>query len=176
MLYGLLKILVSLCFNLLNTLLGGKLPPFATVAVIVEQDNQYLVIELPRGQLSFPGGFMNWHETPAQAAKREGKEETGLDLSISHLINTYITTSTNLFSMSNVCLVYRGEVIGGTLHKSVEGTPRWLTEDELRTRVNTRTQGIFEDYLRFRQLHQDVTTSPASSTTPPSPGVAGIVP
>src|SRR5947209_6502920 len=124
MLYDLLKMLVSLCFNLLNTLLGGKLPPFASAAVIVEQDNRYLVIELPRGRLAFPGGFMKWRETPVQTAQREGKEETGLDLRIGQLINVYPSISTSMFNMSAACFVYQAEVTGGELRKNMEGKPR----------------------------------------------------
>src|SRR5579864_4118115 len=117
MLYDLLKMFVSMCFNLLNKLLGGGLPPFGSTAVIVEQDNRYLVVELPRRRLVFPGGFMKWREKPAQTAKREGKEETGLDLRIDHLINIYSRASTSPFNMSTICFVYRAEVVGGKLCK-----------------------------------------------------------
>jgi len=158
MLYDILKMVVSLCFNLLNKLLGGGLPPFGSVAVIVEQDNRYLVVEIPRKRLTFPGGFMKWHENPVQTAKREGKEETGLDLQIDHLINIYSQTSTSLFKMSTICFVYRAEILGGTLHKNIEGVPRWLTEDEIRTRFKAHTLRILEDYLRFRQIHRDPIT------------------
>ena len=37
LLYDLLKRGVSLCFNTLNVLLGGNLPPFGSAAVIVEE-------------------------------------------------------------------------------------------------------------------------------------------
>jgi ADP-ribose pyrophosphatase YjhB (NUDIX family) len=151
MLYGLLKLVVSMCFNLLNKLLGGGLPPFGSVAVIVEQDNRYLVVELPGRHLTFPGGFMKWQEKPEQTAKREGKEETGLDLHVEHLINIYPRTSTGLFKMSTICLVFRAEVLGGKLRKSMEGVPKWLTEDEIRTRFDAHKLRILEDYLRFRQ-------------------------
>src|SRR5579864_7557729 len=103
MLYDLLKILVSICFNLLNKLLFGGLPPLGSVAVVVEQNDRYLVVELPRRRLVFPGGFMKWREMPAQTAKREGKEETGLDLRLDHLINIYARPSTSIFKMSTIC-------------------------------------------------------------------------
>jgi ADP-ribose pyrophosphatase YjhB (NUDIX family) len=163
MLYDLLKMLVSVCFNLLNKLLGGRLPPFGTASVIVEQDNRYLVVELPRGRLAFPGGFMNWRETPAQAAQREGKEETGLDLHIGHLINIYPRASTSFFSMSAICFFYHGKVTGGKLRNNIEGKPRWLTEDELRARIDGNLVKILEDYLRFRQIHQNSTISESST-------------
>src|SRR5215475_2897305 len=89
MLYGLLKMVVSVCFNILNKLMGGRLPPFGSAAVIVERDNRFLVIELPGGRLAFPGGFMKWDETPQQTAQREGREETGLHLRIGDLFHVY---------------------------------------------------------------------------------------
>ena|SRR5437762_3333139 len=173
MLYDLLKMLVSICFNLLNKLLGGGLPPFGSVAVIVEQDNRYLMVELPRKRLVFPGGFMQWQEKPAQTAKREGKEETGLDLHVAQLINIYSRTSTNILKMSTICFVYRAEVLGGTLRKNIEGVPMWVTEDEIRTRLDAYTLGILEDYLRFRQSHWDTTTS--QWTGAPSTVSAGFI-
>lgn len=166
MLYDLLKMLVSVCFNLLNKLLGGKLPPFGSAAVIVEQDNRYLVVELPRGRLAFPGGFMTWRETPAQTAKREGKEETGLNLHIGHLINIYPSISVSLFNMSNFCFVFHAEVAGGKLRRNMEGRPRWVTETELRTRFDPHTLGILDDYLHFRQVHHDEVTSQDKSDSP----------
>ena len=54
LLYDLLKRGVSLCFNTLNVPLGGKLPPFGSAAVIVEEQDCYLVVELPRGRVVFP--------------------------------------------------------------------------------------------------------------------------
>ena len=173
MLYGLLKILVSICFNLLNKLLGGGLPPFGSAGVIVEQDNRYLVVKHPRGRIGFPGGFMKWRETPAQTARREGKEETGLDLHINHLINIYARTSTSPFTMSSICFVYRAEIEGGKVCKNIEGTPLWLTEEELRNRFDAYTLGILEDYLRFRKVNRDAMTSKWTGT--PSTVSAGFI-
>jgi ADP-ribose pyrophosphatase YjhB (NUDIX family) len=162
MLYDLLKKLVSICFNLLNKLLGGGLPPFGSVAVIVEQDNRFLMVKLPRGHLVFPGGFMKWDETPTQAAQREGKEETGLDLDIGNLITIQSRPSTTPFRMSTVCFIYQAEVSGGKLRKNMEGTPLWLTEDEIRAHFGEETLGIMDDYLEYRSspstIRQNLTT------------------
>jgi ADP-ribose pyrophosphatase YjhB (NUDIX family) len=159
MLYDLLKKLVSICFNLLNKLLGGGLPPFGSVAVIVEQDNRFLMVELPGGRLVFPGGFMKWDETPTQAAQREGKEETGLDLQIGKLFNIQSRPSRTLFKMSTICFIYRAEVTGGKLRKNMEGKPLWMTEDEIRVHFGEETLGVLDDYLRYRQLYRDPITS-----------------
>ena len=68
MLYDLLKKCVSIVFNIVNLLLGGKLPPFGSAGVIVENEGRYLVVTLPHGKIVFPGGFMTWQEHPRQAA------------------------------------------------------------------------------------------------------------
>src|SRR5258708_20346816 len=92
MLHNLFKICVSVSFNMLNVLLGGKLPPFGSAAVIVEEREHYLGVELPRGHIAFPGGFMTWREHPKQTAQREAKEETGPLVRVGDLIPTYSIT------------------------------------------------------------------------------------
>ncbi|GBF03920.1 NUDIX hydrolase [Deinococcus aerius] len=65
------------------------LPEYRRAAVLValtrERDPRVLLTvrsaELPthRGQISFPGGSLDPHETPVQGALREAEEEVGLD-------------------------------------------------------------------------------------------------
>ena len=162
MLYDLLKICVSIFFNTFNVLLGGRLPPFGSAAVIVEDKDRYLVVELPRGRIAFPGGFMNWREQPQQAAEREGKEETGLEIRTSGLIRFYSQTSPNWLSMSNLSFVYHGHIVGGQLRNSVEGRPLWLTEEELRHRLDAHSVAILEDYLEYRARNQSQCVSLSS--------------
>ena len=150
MLYNLLKKCVSVFFNTLNVLMGGNLPPFGTAAVIVEERDHYLVVELPCGRVAFPGGFMIWREHPKQTAQREAQEETGLLVRVGDLIGTYSSISDHFTCMSVVSLVYAAEVIGGVLRPSVEGRPCWLEEVELRSRLTAHSSGILDDYLRYR--------------------------
>ncbi|GCF06462.1 NUDIX hydrolase [Dictyobacter arantiisoli] len=150
MLYDLLKMCVSIAFHLLNLLLGGKLPPFGSAAVIVEQDECYLVVELPRHRLALPGGFMNWRENPIQAAEREAHEETGLDVKADDLIGFYSCPSHSWLNMSNLSFVYHARVTGGSLRNNIEGRPCWVAESELRERLDKHTLKIFDDYLSYR--------------------------
>src|SRR5579859_1127849 len=85
MLYDLLKKCVSIFFNVLNRVLGGKLPPFSSAGVVVEENGRYLVVELPHNRIVFPGGYMTWRENPQEGAAREGREETGLTLQVEGL-------------------------------------------------------------------------------------------
>lgn len=155
MLYDLLKMCVSIFFNGMNVLLGKRLPPFGSAAVIVEEEDRYLIVELPRGRLVFPGGFMNWQETPQRAAEREGQEETGLLLKAENLIGFYSRPSTTWLSMSTLSFVYHARVTGGALRNNIEGRPRWISEAELRPRLDTHTLDILEDYLRYRKRQRE---------------------
>lgn len=67
--------------------------PNIVVLVIVEHEGNILLgrrkMEPARGKWSFLGGFMNREETVAQAAVREIKEETGLDVALDALVGVY---------------------------------------------------------------------------------------
>ena len=151
MFYDLLKSCTSVFFNVLNKLLGGKLPPFGSACVVVEKEGKFLAIELPHERTTFPGGFMNWSEKPRQSAEREGYEETGLQLHATKLIGTYSHASSTITQMSNICFAYMAEVVGGELRKSAEGNPCWLSEEELRARLAPVTLTILDDYLHQQQ-------------------------
>jgi ADP-ribose pyrophosphatase YjhB (NUDIX family) len=166
MLYDLLKICVSICFNLLNKLLRGKLPPFSSAGVIVEQQDHYLVIELPRGRVAFPAGFSTWRETPQQTAEREGKEETGYLLRAEDMIGYYPCPSYQLTAMSTTCLVYAARIIGGELKNNREGHPRWLHEHELRKRLSAHSRMILDDYLQYRWQQRAKDASLKTNTLP----------
>jgi ADP-ribose pyrophosphatase YjhB (NUDIX family) len=153
MYYDLLKMCVSICFNILNFLLGGKLPPFGCAAIIVEDEGRYLVVELPRKRLVFPGGFMTWYEQPAQSAAREGKEETGFDLQVDDLIGFYPGISANWLQISSISFVYSGHIVGGMLRNNIEGKPLWLHEEDLRRRMSKQTLKLLDDYVHYRESH-----------------------
>ena len=148
MFYYITKSLASICFNILNFLLGGNLPPFGCVCMIVEKKGQFLLIEQPGGVLAFPGGFMKWRESPEHALIREGKEETGLELRPGKLVGFQPGICQGLHQMSTLTLIYQGEVIGGDLRPSSEGHPLWLSADELSTRLSPYYQSMLEQYNR----------------------------
>jgi ADP-ribose pyrophosphatase YjhB (NUDIX family) len=150
MLYDLLKRCVSIFFNLFNLLLGGKLPPFASACVIVEENDQYLVVELSGNRIVFPGGFLKHNETPQQGAEREGCEETGLHIQVDDVINYYAFKNRSWYSMNNICFVFHGKVVGGELRNNIEGCPYWLHETELYARLGTHSRMILADYQAYR--------------------------
>ena len=149
MFYRLAKRLFCFSVNMLNLLVAGNLPPFVTVCAIVEKDGRYLVVESSKDRFSFPGGFVRWRELPVQAAQREGKEETGLHLSIRDVVGYYPCASAHLNFRSTSCLViaYHAEVIDGELRNSIEGKPTWLDESAVRAKMGTLAQLMLHDYL-----------------------------
>lgn len=65
--------------------------PVPTVDAIIEVPDGIVLIKrrfLPLGW-ALPGGFVEYGETVAAAARREAKEETGLDVSLTELFNVY---------------------------------------------------------------------------------------
>ena len=154
-LYRTLSQVAAIFFNLLNALLGGNLPPFGHVTVVVEEQDRYLLIEGPKGKLIFPGGFMRWREPPTCTGIRECEEETGLRVQINaaDIVGSYSHISSRFNQMSTLTLVYRGKVPGGELRKSIEGHPCWLNETEVSSRLAECYQCILEDYLRSHAQH-----------------------
>ena len=66
----------------------------------------------------FPGGALELGETPQMAAKREVKEETGLDIEVGNLIGVYTdcdVVCSNGDQVQSICIGYEMTVVGGEL-------------------------------------------------------------
>lgn len=66
----------------------------------------------------FPGGAVELGETPEQAAIREVKEETGLEVEIRRLVGIYTDCDMeypNGDKAQSICIVYEFQVVGGEL-------------------------------------------------------------
>lgn len=67
--------------------------PLATVAIIIPNKSGLLLItkrniEPHKGKFDLPGGFIKLGESPEEAAKRETKEELGIQIEISHIFSS----------------------------------------------------------------------------------------
>lgn len=91
--------------------------PKVAAGVLVEQDGRVLLVqrdnEPARGLWSFPAGFINAREDPAEAARRECREETGLEVEILELAN--LVSGREHERGADIVLVYRARITGGKL-------------------------------------------------------------
>lgn len=66
-----------------------------TVKAVIEYDGLYLILKKQKpskdhfGYYEFPGGGMEYDESPVQAVRREVLEETGLEIEDIHPISTF---------------------------------------------------------------------------------------
>jgi 8-oxo-dGTP diphosphatase len=67
-------------------------------------------VEPGLGKWVFPGGYVDRNEAVQDAAVRETKEESNVDVKLGPLLNVYSYTHS-----AHVIIVYAAEVIGGTL-------------------------------------------------------------
>lgn len=76
--------------------MAARFKPSVTVAVIVEQDGRYLMVEEfneeqgHRRVFGMPAGHVEARETVTAAACREVREETGLDVTLTGVSGVYV--------------------------------------------------------------------------------------
>ena len=88
-------------------------PKLAAVVLAVMDGKLVLVrrgVEPALGRWSFPSGYVDKGEAVEDAAVREVKEETGLDVRVGHLIGLYSRKANPV-----VLAVYAAEVTGGRM-------------------------------------------------------------
>ncbi len=91
------------------------LDPKVAVGTIVRTDGDRLVlvrraIEPGYGKWVFPGGYVDRGEPLTEAARREAREECGLDVRLDGLVNIY-----SYAGRAPVIVVYAATAVGGSL-------------------------------------------------------------
>jgi 8-oxo-dGTP diphosphatase len=85
-----------------------------SAGVLVERDGKVLLVRRrmgPRqGTWSFPAGFVEFGEEPAEAAVRECYEETGLEVEITGLL---AIAGPDPDGMASIVIAYKARVVGG---------------------------------------------------------------
>lgn len=111
----------------------------ASIAII-RRNGEILAIERADGRgFSLPGGISSWRETEEHTLRREVREETGLTVTSHESKLRYYSCQ----DMPCTISVYEVKATGA-LKNSWEGTPRWMTLDELETRILKSQRPVME--------------------------------
>lgn len=112
--------------------LGNFPPPFVSAVVVIREGNKVLLIERSDGLgLSLPGGFVKLREKIEDAAQREVKEETGLDIEISNII-ALLSGERRGTKIYSVDVVYEGIIKSNyKLSDSFEGSCKWINIENI---------------------------------------------
>jgi len=79
--------------------------------IIFDEQKRVLLVHRRDYDLwNLPGGTLEDFESPANAVKREVKEETGLEVEISKLLGVYNKENKNDMAFSFLCKVVGGEI------------------------------------------------------------------
>ncbi len=112
--------------------------PHVTVAVVVERDGRFLMVEeeaeLGRVVYNQPAGHVEKGETLEQAAVREAREETGWDVQLTAFLGLYVYTPpfNRDLTYYRACYLAAGQTHHAD-RKLDEGILRavWMTREEL---------------------------------------------
>ncbi len=91
--------------------------PKVAAAVLIEENSRVLLVrrvnEPFRGLWTLPAGFVNGGEDPAEAAKRECLEETGLSVRVRRVLD--VIAGREHERGADFVIVFAAEVLGGVL-------------------------------------------------------------
>ena len=108
--------------------------PKVAAAVLIEQDGRVLLVrranEPFRGLWTFPAGFINGGEDPAEAAARECLEETGLSVRVTGVLD--IISGREHARGADFIIVYQASVMSGELKPDDDAdAAEWFERENL---------------------------------------------
>ena len=134
------------------TVHGPPRGPAATVDIVLERDGAVLLVErrFPPLGWALPGGFVDLGERVGDAAVREAKEETGLDVRLVTLLHVYSDPARDprRHTLSVVFVATaEGEPVGG----DDAAQARFFPLDALPSPICFDHGRILADYVRWRR-------------------------
>lgn len=131
--------------------MSGPRNPYPTVDVVIETAGGIVFIERanePRGW-ALPGGFIDYGERPEDAAVREVKEETGLDVELVSLLGVYGAPERDP-RQHNLSIVYVGRATGEPRGGDDAARARVFPPAAPPSPLCFDHAQILDDYRRFR--------------------------
>ncbi len=130
--------------------------PKVAVVAFIEQGNQILLIKRGvnpgRGKWALPAGYVDYGEAPDEALLREVKEETGLDIDITGLINV---TGGSSADGASIVLTYSAKVTNGIARAHDDAVDvMWLSPEDVLPQL--AFESTREAITRWRQRYSDM--------------------
>jgi 8-oxo-dGTP diphosphatase len=124
--------------------------PTPTVDIIVHQENRIILIHRkhPPHGWALPGGFVDEGEKVEQAAVREAKEETGLDVTLQDLLYVYSDPKRDL-RQHTMSVVFTATAEGEAAAADDADDLAYFDLDDLPELVFDHAQ-IISDFITFR--------------------------
>jgi 8-oxo-dGTP diphosphatase len=126
--------------------------PRPTVDVVIETDGGIVLVRRknPPHGWALPGGFVDEGERVATAARREAKEETGLDVELVDLLGVYSDPERDPRGIFTISTVFVGRAAGAPEGGDDAAEARVFPLDALPAGIVFDHPIILEDYRRFR--------------------------
>ena len=125
--------------------------PFPTVDIIIEVEGGIVLIERknPPHGWAIPGGFVDYGETVEDAAVREAKEETSLDVRLTKLLGVYSDPSRDPRSHT-ISTVFVATASGQPVADDDAKNAGVFNEDSLPEKIVFDHREILADYFKNR--------------------------
>ena len=123
-----------------------------TVDIIVETAGGIVLVRRRNPPLGWalPGGFVDPGESVAQAARREAKEETGLDVELTELLGVYSDPARDPRGIYTASTVFIGRADGTPVGGDDAAAARVVPLDALPPDIAFDHATIIADYRRYR--------------------------
>jgi 8-oxo-dGTP diphosphatase len=131
---------------------GPPETPRLTVDAIIEIGGGIVLVRRRHPPLGWalPGGFVDIGETVAAAARREAREETGLEVTLTELLGVYSDPRRDPRGFHTVGLVFIGHAVGEPVGGDDAADARIFPLDALPDDIPFDHPLIIADYRRYR--------------------------
>ncbi len=146
---------------------------FCVVGTIVVKDSKILLIKeagtVDKGKWNLPAGWLDVGENPIDGAKREAKEETGLDIEITDFLGIYSLVRADLetvdgFIRHPIKLIFIGKIGGGKINNESNtevAEVKWFSLEEVEEMSKNELRDIdiknqFKEYLAGKKYPLEI--------------------